>query len=250
MKRRKHQSDDEYFDLLLTEAMDKMAAAEYDALMSDCADEEIDPELDKKIRQLIRGTAKSEKTKNHATSSFVRFHAKKIAVWGAVAIAAIVLVTTQFETVKLFLTRSIFRSSEQTIESEHEHVDPAGTSQPLVKGSYLPSVLPVGFEKFSHSFLPESETVLFKKGDSYISINANMPDQKLPVDSEALDIGLDTDINGYKGKLISKSNQMVLVWTQNGHTIMMQTDLSKEQLFMIANSVSQSGDAAYSNKSD
>ena len=34
--------------------MDKMAAAEYDALMSDCADEEIDPELDKKIRQLIR----------------------------------------------------------------------------------------------------------------------------------------------------------------------------------------------------
>lgn len=190
MKKSKHQSDDEYFDLLLTEAVNKMAAAEYDDLMNDCADEEIDPELDQKIRQLIRGTATPNKKKYRAASSFFGLHAKKIAAWLVVAVFAIVLVTTQFEEVKLFLTRLVSRKSEQTYELEKEHVNPAGTSGDvalLVKGSYLPTVLPRGFETFSHSFSAVSETVLFKKGDAYLSINANMPNQKLSVSENELD---------------------------------------------------------------
>ena len=112
------------------------------------------------------------------------------------------------------------------------------TSQPprTLETIYEPTYIPDGFELVVDDLLTVSHFMYYEKGGKSFSFDQGIMNGVISVDSENMKRET-VVIQGYEGQMNSKKGETILVWATNEYIFTISSNLGKEEILKVAESV-------------
>jgi len=160
----------------------------------------------------------------------------KVAVFAGILLAVMTVVTMTVEAFRVRVFNLILTDNNTYTEFDFSEDDSNQTIPDIDLNSfYYLSYLPIGYYYKDCSVVGTSVTIEYKNGDNIITFDQDKAGTSYQIDTENAEI-TEITIGEYEGKLITKSDRSMLIWTEEDNIFVLFGKISGNELKLMAES--------------